>query len=84
MRFTNISNDEKVSTWSELLDIGKMMAAATAAAQNAGGAGKNAPAISFPGMPGYKDPSEKNAVEFMTSLVKHEYLNGFKLPDMPS
>jgi hypothetical protein len=29
------------------------------------------------------DPSERNAKEFVASIVKHEYLNGFKLPDMP-
>lgn len=83
MEFTNITADDKVSTWSEAFDIGKMMAAANSAAKSAGGA-KNAPAANFPGMPGFKDPSEKNAREFMASLVKHEYLNGFRLPDMPS
>jgi hypothetical protein len=35
MEFTNIPDTEKVSTWSELLDTGKMMAAA---AKTAGGA----------------------------------------------
>jgi predicted dehydrogenase len=84
MKFTNISDTETVSTWSEMFDIGKMMAAANAAAKSAGGAKNSAPAASFPGMPGFKDPSEKNAKEFLASLVKHEYLNGFKLPDMPA
>jgi predicted dehydrogenase len=83
MTFTNISDTEKVSTWSELLDIGKMMAAAAAAAKSAGGQ-KNAPAAAMPGMPGYNDPSAVNAKEFMAELVKHTYLNGFKLPDMPA
>jgi predicted dehydrogenase len=85
MQFTNISADDKVSTWSEMFDIGKMMAAANAAAKTAG-SGKGAPAAppSMPGMPGFVDPSEKNAKEFMASIVKHEYLNGFKLPDMPA
>ena len=32
MKFNNISDTEKVSTWSEMFDIGKMMAAANAAA----------------------------------------------------
>jgi hypothetical protein len=32
---------------------------------------------------GGADPSEKIAKEFIASLVKHEYLNGFKLPEMP-
>ncbi|MDP4224049.1 MAG: Gfo/Idh/MocA family oxidoreductase [Bacteroidota bacterium] len=85
MEFTNISDTEKVSTWSEMFDIGKMMAAAAASAKTAGGAapGKGtAPAM--PGMPGNEDPSAKNVKEFVASLVKHEYLNGFKLPDMPA
>jgi hypothetical protein len=38
----------------------------------------------MPVMPGYEDPSAKNVKEFVASLVKHEYLNGFKLPDMPA
>jgi predicted dehydrogenase len=89
MQFTNISNTETVSSWSEMFDIGKMMAAANAAAKSAGGAAPAkgaAPAAmpNMPGMPGYNDPSSKNVKEFMTSLVKHEYLNGFKLPDMPA
>jgi hypothetical protein len=83
MQFTNISDSDKVSTWSELFDIGKMMAAANAAAKSGAGAAKQPPA-NMPGMPGYNDPSERNAKEFVSSIVKHEYLNGFKLPDMPS
>jgi hypothetical protein len=57
-----------------------------APAKNAGGGGqsKGAQPPSFPGMPGYEDPSARNAKEFVSSLVKHEYLNGFKLPDMPA
>jgi hypothetical protein len=82
MQFTNISANDKVSTWSEIFDIGKMMAAAATAARNAGGA-RNQQGGGFPGMGG-ADPSEKNAREFVASLVKHEYQNGFKLPDMPS
>ncbi len=81
MQFTNISDTEKVSTWSEMFDIGKMMAAAAEAAKSAGGA-KNAPPARFPGMGG-DDPSSRNVKEFVGNLVKHEYLNGFKLPDMP-
>ena len=85
MQFTNISDAEKVSTWSEMFDIVKMMAAANASAKSAGGTTpKNTPPVNIPGMPGYNDPSEKNAKEFLASLVKHEYLNGFKLPDMPA
>ena len=38
MQFTNISAEEKVSTWSEMFDIGKMMAAANAAAKAAASA----------------------------------------------
>ncbi|HKK43501.1 MAG TPA: Gfo/Idh/MocA family oxidoreductase [Bacteroidales bacterium] len=84
MTFTNIADDEKVSTWSEMFDIGKMMAAANASAKSAGGAGKGAQRPAMPGMPGFEDPSAKNVKEFMSSLIKHEYLNGFKLPDMPA
>ena len=85
MQFTNISDDEKVSTWSELLDIAKMMAFANATARSAGGgAAKGGATPSFPGMPGYNDPSAVNAKAFVSALIKHEYQNGFKLPDMPS
>lgn len=80
MQFTNITDSDKVSIWSEMFDIGKMMAAANAAAK-AGAGSKNAPpAFSRP----TTDPSERNAKEFVANLVKHEYLNGFKLPDMPA
>jgi predicted dehydrogenase len=85
MQFTNISDTDKVSTWSEMFDIGKMMAAANAAAKSAGGAApKGAAPAAMPGMPGFVDPSERNAKEFLASMVKHDYLNGFKLPDMPA
>ncbi len=76
-----------------MFDIGKMMAAANAAAKSAGGAAPErgaapaggAPPAGMPGIPGQQnDPSSKNVKEFMTSLVRHEYLNGFKLPDMPA
>jgi hypothetical protein len=86
MQFTNISAEEKVSTWSEMFDIGKMMAAANAAAKAAAsakpGSKPAAPPMAMPGMG--NDPSERNAKEFVASIVKHEYLNGFKLPDMPA
>jgi predicted dehydrogenase len=84
MKFTNISDTEKVSIWSEMFDIGKMMAAANAAAKSAGGASKNAPAAAFPGMPGAEDPSSRNVKEFVSGLIRHDYLNGFKLPEMPA
>jgi len=84
MQFTNITADEKVSTWSEMFDIGKMMAAANSAAKAGAGAKPAAPPAAMPGMPGFNDPSERNAKEFVATLVKHEYLNGFKLPDMPA
>ncbi len=84
MKFANISDTEKVSAWSEMFDIGKMMAAASAAAKSAGGAsGRGQAPVGFPGGPGQDDPSSKNVREFVASLVRHEYLNGFKLPDMP-
>lgn len=82
MEFTNISSSENVSTWSEMFDIGKMMAQAAAAAKAAGSGGKAAAPSGFGGFGG-PDPSSKNAKEFVASLIKHEYLNGFKLPDMP-
>jgi hypothetical protein len=85
MKFTNVSDSEKVSIWSEMFDIGKMMAAANAAARSAGGSQQRSAApAAFPGMPGYVDPSAVNASEFVAGLVKHQYLNGFKLPDMPA
>jgi predicted dehydrogenase len=86
MQFTNISAEEKVSTWSEMFDIGKMMAAANAAAKAAASAKPGSkPAVPPMAMPGMgNDPSERNAKEFVASIVKHEYLNGFKLPDMPA
>jgi predicted dehydrogenase len=83
MQFTNIGADDKVSIWTEMFDMMKMMAAANAAAKNAGG-GKNQPPAGMPGMPGFVDPSEVNAREFVAGLIKHNYLNGFKLPDMPA
>jgi hypothetical protein len=36
----------------------------------------------MPGMGG--DPSSVNAKEFVSGLVKHTYLNGYKLPEMPA
>jgi hypothetical protein len=66
--------------------MGKMMAAANAMAKAAASAKPGAkpagPPAGIPGMGG-PDPSERNAKEFVASMVKHEYLNGFKLPDMP-
>jgi hypothetical protein len=82
MQFTNISATDNVSTWTDVMDIGKMMAAAAAAARQAGGANQQRGG-GFPGMGG-NDPSQKNAQEFVASLVKHNYLNGFKLPEMPA
>jgi hypothetical protein len=62
------------------------MAQASAAAKTAGGAApaRGAAPSGMPGMPGQNDPSTKNAKQFVALLVKHEYLNGFKLPDMPA
>jgi len=34
-------------------------------------------------MGGFEDPSSKNVKEFVSGLIKHQYLNGYKLPDMP-
>ena len=63
-----------------------MMAAANAAAKTAGGAKGAAPAApaGFPGGPGQADPSARNVKEFVSGMIKHDYLNGFKLPDMPA
>ncbi len=64
-----------------------MMAAAAEAARAAGGAsqqrGGAAPAGRPGGMGGFEDPSSKNVKEFVSGLIRHEYLNGYKLPDMP-
>lgn len=88
MQFTNISDDETVSTWSELLNMTRMMAAAEEAARAAASGEEGAEDRGGPGGPGgfgqRTDPSVKNAKEFVASLVKHEYLNGFKLPIMPA
>lgn len=83
MQFTNIADGETVSTWSEMFDIGKMMAQAAAAARAAGGS-RQGGGGGFGGFGGPRtDPSSKNVKEFVASLVRHEYLNGYKLPDMP-
>jgi len=82
MEFTNISDTDKVSTYSQLLDMQRSMAAAAAAAAAAAKGGA-APAAGPGGGGPRVDPSSKNAKEFYKSLVKHEYQNGFKLPDMP-
>jgi predicted dehydrogenase len=86
MQFTGIADDESVSTWSEMFDIGKMMAQAAAAARAAGGSrqGQGGGPGRSGGFGPRTDPSAKNVKEFVASLVKHEYLNGFKLPDMPA
>jgi predicted dehydrogenase len=87
MEFTNISDDETVSTWSDVFDIGKMMARAAAAARAASGSSgrQGGPGGGAGGFGGPEsDPSSKNVKEFVASLVNHEYLNGFKLPDMPA
>jgi predicted dehydrogenase len=90
MEFTNLSDSDTVSTWSEMFDIGRMMTQAAAAARSAGGAtsgrgGAPGGGPGGPGGPGQRtDPSSKNAKEFVASLVKHEYLNGFTLPEMPA
>jgi predicted dehydrogenase len=84
MEFTNIGDNEMVSTYSELLDINRMMAQAAAAATAAAkGGAAAAPAGPPPGGPRV-DPSAKNAREFYKNLVKNDYQNGFKLPDMPA
>lgn len=86
MQFTNISESDKVSIWSEMFDIGKMMAAANAAARNAGGAAGSERRAAPASAPGARpeDPSMRNAREFASAMIRHEYLNGYKLPDMPA
>ena len=62
-------------------------AAAAAKAAGSGSSGRRAAPAAGPGGRGAfgprTDPSSKNAKEFVSSLVSHEYLNRFKLPDMP-
>jgi predicted dehydrogenase len=85
MLFTNISDTENVSTWSEMFDFSKMMARAEADAKAAGGASGRGQTRTAPGAFGPReDPSSRNAKEFLATLVRHEYLNGFSLPDMPA
>lgn len=93
MLFTNISDNETVSTYAVSRNMTQMMAQANAQARTATGAAPAggaapaaaAPAAGAPGMGGQRtDESARNAKEFIAGLVKHEYLNGFKLPDMPA
>ena len=94
MMFTNISDTDRVSIFSQTMDMGRMMAQANAQARTAGGAAPargGAPAggapAGGPGGPGGQRPADTsvvNAKEFVTNLIRHEYLNGFKLPDMPA
>jgi predicted dehydrogenase len=84
MQFTNISDTEKVSTWTEMFDINKMMARAASSAKAAGGATGRNQMPAGAGGPGMReDPSSRNVKEFLAGMVKHDYLNGFRLPDMP-
>ncbi|MBN2665273.1 MAG: hypothetical protein JXR67_02090 [Bacteroidales bacterium] len=85
MQFTNISDTDRVSIFSQTFDMGRMMAQASSQARTAGGAAPargGAPA-GGPGGQRPADPSVVSAKEFVTSLIRHEYLNGYKLPDMP-
>ncbi len=91
MMFTNITDTDRVSIFSQTMDMGRMMAQASAQARTAGGAapaaGRGGAPAGGPGGPGGQrpaDPSMVNAKEFVTSLIRHEYLNGFRLPDMPA
>ncbi len=89
MQFTNISDTDRVSIFSQTMDMGRMMAQASSQARTAGGAAPargGAPAGGPGGPAGQRpaDPSVVSAKEFVTSLIRHEYLNGYKLPDMPA
>jgi hypothetical protein len=63
-------------------DMAAMMAQANAQARTAGGAARGSVPGGFGGP--RTDASTKNAKEYVASKVKHECLNGFKLPDMPA
>jgi hypothetical protein len=77
MQFTNISDTDTVQPYAQTFSMASMQAVARASAQKAGGA---APAGG--GMP-FGNQGGINAKQYVATLVKHEYLNGFKLPDMP-
>ena len=78
MEFTNISDTETVQPYAQSRSMADTLAVTTAAAQRAGGAAAAAPAARPAGQSGV------NARQYVASLVKREYLNGFKLPDMPA
>jgi predicted dehydrogenase len=95
MQFTNLSDTDTVSTYTVQRNMATMMAQANAQARTAGGAapagapaaGQARPAGAGAGAPGGQRPadeSSKNAKAYVASLVKHDYLNGYKLPDMPA
>ncbi len=75
MEFTNIGDDEVVSIADSQFNFANMMAFAERAAGNTN-AGRQAEPQA--------DPTRVNAKQFVSKLVKHDYLNGFGLPDMPA
>lgn len=99
MQFTNIADADEVSAYTIPRDMAAMMAQANQQARAASGAAPagGAPAATPPagqqrpaaqgapgGVGGRRDESYKNAKEYVATLVKHDYLNGFKLPEMPA
>jgi hypothetical protein len=78
MQFTNISDTETVQPYAQTMSMASLLAVAGADAQKAGGAAPRGGGMSFGTQGGI------NAKQYVATLVKHEYLNGFKLPDMPA
>ncbi len=73
MEFTNISADEEVSIQDGVYDFNASMAFAERAAGNSNASQEQ-----------QADPTRVNARDFVDTLVKHDYQNGFSLPEMPS
>lgn len=84
MQFTNIADDEMVSTYALSRDQRRAMR--EAAQQAAAAAGETTEGTGGRGGFGdlSNDPTAMNAKEYMASLVSHPYLSGFSLPDMPA
>jgi predicted dehydrogenase len=78
MQFTNISDTETVQPYAQTRSMAATLAITDAAAQKAGGAAPS----SGSGRP-LGNQGSINAKQYVATLVKHEYLNGFKLPDIP-
>ena len=88
MKFTNISADETVvpyvgaTSQADMMAMANEAAAAAGTGGMAGGGGAPGGMMGGPGGPGSR--GGVNAMEYVETLVSHEYLHGFKLPDMPA